>query len=464
MIDSLKHLNHAAASNETNETLAAHFTDLAPPLTARQALIESERCLYCYDAPCTRICPSEIDVASFIRNIAHGNINGAAQVILQENILGGSCSRVCPTEILCEQACVRNHDAEAQPVKIGLLQRHAIDHMQFDSHPFQAAASTHLTVAIVGAGPAGLACAHRLAMLGNQVEIFEAMDKPGGLNEYGIAKYKLTDDYAQREIEFLLGIGGIRIHYGQTLGDNVQLDDLRKNHDAVFLAIGLGASRALGLTGEDAPGLLPAVDYIAALRQTQDLASLPVPASAIIIGAGNTAIDMAVQIARLGTEDVTLVYRRGLESMSATEHEQDIAKAHQVRIRTWAQPQTVLLDESGKVRGMRFEKTRMDAGKLVSTGETLELAAEAIFTAIGQRLDSTLLNDLMLQGLQENSDKIEVDAHGRTSLAGVYAGGDCVAPGQDLTVQAVQHGKLAAAAIHADLCAGKSRLTEVTNG
>jgi dihydropyrimidine dehydrogenase (NAD+) subunit PreT len=448
MIESLKHLIQAGPDNET---LAERFTDLAPPLTPRQALIESERCLYCYDAPCTRICPSEIDVASFIRNIATDNINGAAKVILQQNILGGSCARVCPTEILCEQACVRNHDAEAQPVKIGLLQRHAIDSMHFDGHPFQRAAATGRTVAVVGAGPAGLACAHRLAMLGNDVVIFEALSKPGGLNEYGIAKYKLIDNYAQREVEFLLEIGGIAIQYGQTLGENLQLRDLHENYDAVFLGLGLGASRKLGLTGEDAPGLLAAVDYIAELRQVSDLSKLPVAARCLVLGAGNTAIDMAVQMARMGCEDVTIVYRRGVESMSATGHEQEIAKANQVRLKTWAQPQQVLLDDAGRVRGMRFEKTRLDMGKLVVTGETFELQANAIFRAIGQSLDVNAISDPVACALQLASDKIHVDAQFRTGLPGIYAGGDCVSPGQDLTVQAVQHGKLAAAAIHQDL-------------
>lgn len=445
MIESLKHLSQASASNDT---LAERFSDLAPALTARQALIESERCLYCYDAPCMRICPSEIDVASFIRNIAYDNINGAAKVILSSNILGGSCSRVCPTEILCEQACVRNHDAEAQPVKIGLLQRHAIDHMHFETHPFPRAAATGQTIAVVGAGPAGLACAHRLAMLGHDVEIFESHAKPGGLNEYGIAKYKLTNNYAQREVEFLLEIGGIHINYGQTLGQNLQLQDLQRKYAAVFLGIGLGASRALGLTGEDAPGLLPAVDYIAELRQAQDLSSLPVPKRALVIGAGNTAIDMAVQLAKLGADEVTIVYRRGVDAMSATGHEQDIAKSNQVKIKTWAQPHSVLLDEAGKVRGMLFEKTKLENGKLVATGENFELPADAIFKAIGQSLD---LNNPLAAALQKQADKIHVDAQFRTSLPGVYAGGDCVAPDQDLTVQAVQHGKLAAAAIHADL-------------
>jgi glutamate synthase (NADPH/NADH) small chain len=448
MIESLKHLPHAAG---TNSELAQHFTDLAPALTARQAAIESARCLYCYDAPCTRICPSEIDVASFIRNIHDQNINGAAAGILKANILGGSCARVCPTEILCEDACVRNHDEEGQPVKIGLLQRHALDNATFKAHPFQRAASTGKKIAIVGAGPAGLSCAHRLAMLGNDVVIYEAREKSGGLNEYGIAKYKLTGDFAQKEVEFLLEIGGIEVQHGRTLGANLNLQDLHAQYDAVFLGLGLNASRQLGLTGEDAPGLLAAVDYIADLRQASDLAALPVPKRAIVIGAGNTAIDMAVQIKRLGAEDVTLVYRRGFESMTATHHEQDIAKENQVRMKTWAAPLEVLLDDAGRVRGMRFEETRLENGKLIGTGAFIEIAADAVFKAIGQSMDPSGISGEMASHLTRSGDKIQVDDHFRTSLPGIYAGGDCVAPGQDLTVQAVQHGKLAAMAIHNDI-------------
>ncbi|QBE62878.1 NAD(P)-dependent oxidoreductase [Pseudoduganella lutea] len=448
MLDSLNYIPHPSS---TNSELATHFTDLAPPLNARQAAIEAARCLYCYDAPCTRICPSDIDVASFIRNIHDRNVDGAALGILKQNIFGGSCARVCPTEILCEDACVRNHDAEGQPVKIALLQRYATDNMSFTEHPFQRAKGTGRKIAVVGAGPAGLSCAHRLAMLGNDVVVFEAQEKAGGLNEYGIAKYKLTNDFAQREVDFLMGIGGIEIRLGQKLGDNLHLKDLHANYDAVFLGLGLGASRQLGLTGEDAPGLLAAVDYIAELRQADDLAALPVPKRVIVIGAGNTAIDMAVQIQRLGAEEVTLVYRRGFEAMSATHHEQEIAKANQVRMRTWAQPRQVLLDAAGRVQGMRFEKTRMEGNRLVGTGETFEIAADAVFKAIGQTMDDAALADPLATLLKRDGDRIHVDEHFRTVLPGIYAGGDCVAPGQDLTVQAVQHGKLAAMAIHAEL-------------
>nr|WP_326521394.1 NAD(P)-dependent oxidoreductase [Halomonas kalidii] len=435
------------------QALEANFSDLHPPLTQRQAIIESQRCLYCYDAPCIEACPSDIDIPRFIRQIGEHNINGAAHTILEQNILGGSCARVCPTEILCERSCVRNQDAECQPVLIGLLQRHATDHMRFDAHPFERAADSGRHVAVVGAGPAGLACAHRLAMFGHRVTIFEAEAKPGGLNEYGIARYKMTDDFARQEVEFLLEIGGIEIRHGQRLGHDLSLARLRTDYDGVFLGLGLGTSRWLGLTGEDAPGLAPAVSYIKELRQADDLTRLPLARRCVVIGAGNTAIDMATQMARLGADEVTLVYRRGVEAMSATGHEQEIAKANGVRMVTWAQPVEVLLDAGGRVAGMRFEKTRTAEGRLVGTGETFELATDAVFGAIGQGFDGASLGDPAASELARDGERIRVDAAFRTSLPGVYAGGDCVAPGQDLTVQAVQHGKLAAHAIHQDLLA-----------
>nr|WP_319528121.1 NAD(P)-dependent oxidoreductase [Pseudomonas laurentiana] len=448
MIDSLNHLPRPSADNAT---LAERFSDLAPPLNARQAALESARCLYCYDAPCVNACPSEIDIPAFIRNIHQDNVQGAAETILSANILGGSCARVCPTEVLCQQACVRNHHQECAPVLIGLLQRYALDHADFDSHPFQRAPVTGKRVAVVGAGPAGLSCAHRLAWHGHDVVIFEARPKAGGLNEYGIATYKLVDDFAQRELAFVLQIGGIEIRHGQVLGDNLSLSDLRQQFDAVFLALGLNASRQLGLVNEAAPGVLAATDYIRELRQAEDLSQLPLADRCIVLGAGNTAIDMAVQMERLGAREVNLVYRRGYPDMGATTHEQDIAKANQVRLLTWAQPEEVLLDAQGRVRGMRFARTHLHEGHLQPTGEFFELAADAIFKAIGQTFDEHALSDASGQLLARDGDRIRVDEQMRTSLPGVYAGGDCTQLGQDLTVQAVQHGKLAAQAIHAQL-------------
>ena len=447
----IKSLNHLPHPQQDASVLAGQFTDLAPPLTARQAVLESSRCLYCYDAPCVNACPSDIDIPSFIRNIQQENVQGAAHKILSANILGGSCARVCPTEVLCQQACVRNNEQECAPVLIGLLQRYAVDHAQFSEHPFKRAEPTGKRIAVVGAGPAGLACAHRLALHGHEVVIFEAREKAGGLNEYGIAKYKLVDDFAQQEVEFVLDVGGIEVRHGQRLGDNLSLSELHQRFDSVFLGLGLAASRQLGLPHEDAPGLLAATDYIRELRQSDDLTQLPLAERCIVLGAGNTAIDMAVQMARLGAQEVNLVYRRGLADMGATGHEQDIAKDNQVRLMTWAQPDEVLLDDHGKVRGMRFARTRLENGRLETTGETFELAADAVFKAIGQAFDETALSDPLAHSLRRIGDRIAVDEQLRTSVAGVYAGGDCTSLGQDLTVQAVQHGKLAAEAIHAQL-------------
>ncbi|MGG5289691.1 NAD(P)-dependent oxidoreductase [Pseudomonas shirazensis] len=448
MIDALKHLPHPRAGAEQ---LADNFGDLAPPLTARQAAVESARCLYCFDAPCINACPSDIDIPSFIHRISDDNLQGAAEKILSANILGGSCARVCPTEILCQQACVRNNAQECAPVLIGLLQRYAVDNANFSEHPFKRSPASGKRIAVVGAGPAGLSCAHRLAMHGHDVVIFEAQEKAGGLNEYGIARYKLVDDYAQREVDFLLGIGGIEIRHGQRLGANLSLTDLHQQYDSVFLGVGLNAVRQLGLADEEAPGLLAATEYIRELRQAQDLSVLPLAERCLVIGAGNTAIDMAVQMSRLGARDVNLVYRRGHADMGATEHEQDIAKANQVRLHTWARPDAVLLDDVSRVRGMRFMRTEMVDGRLRDTGESFELAADAIFKAIGQCFDDASLSDPLAAQLARDGERIRVDQCLRTSLPGVYAGGDCTALGQDLTVQAVQHGKLAAEAIHAQL-------------
>ncbi|BBI53706.1 hypothetical protein HORIV_61270 [Vreelandella olivaria] len=251
----------------------------------------------------------------------------------------------------------------------------------------------------------------------------------------------------------MLEIGGIEIQYGQRLGEDLELATLHKQYDSVFLGLGLGASRALGLTGEQAPGLMPAVDYIKVLRQADDLGTLAVAKRCIVIGAGNTAIDMATQMARLGATEVTLVYRRGIEAMSATDHEQEIAKANGVRMVTWAQPDEILLDDQGRVAGMRFAKTHDQAGGLTTTGETFEVAADAIFKAIGQDFEGESLSDATAAELARDGERIHVDETFRTSLPNVYSGGDCVKPGQDLTVQAVQHGKLAAHAIHQALAA-----------
>ena len=342
---------------------ACNFADSHPPLTPNEALVESDRCYFCYDAPCVHACPTQIDIPSFIRKIATGNVKGAAQDILKQNIMGAVCARVCPTEVLCEGACVRNHN-DHKPVKIGALQRHATDWLfERSMRLFERAADSGKRVAVVGGGPAGLSCAHRLAMLGHSVTVFEARSKLGGLNEYGVAAYKVTDDIAQREVDYLLQIGGIDIQLDQRLGRDITLSQLRQTFDAVFLGIGLGAVNALGIEQPHLAGVFDAISYIEQLRQAQDLSALPVGRSVVVIGGGMTAIDIASQTRRLGAEDVTIVYRRGPEDMGASVKEQTWAQTSGVRIKHWARPLRLL----GTRRRTHRRRVRTHCGRPART-------------------------------------------------------------------------------------------------
>lgn len=426
------------------EALAQNFSDVAPPLDRQQALLAAQRCFYCYDAPCTVACPTSIDIPSFIKRISTDNLKGAATDILSANILGGSCARVCPTEILCEGACVRNKDDD-KPVQIGALQRHATDWVYRDGvQLFQRAPDTGMRIAVVGAGPAGLSCAHALARQGHQVTIFEARSKAGGLNEYGIAAYKVPE-FAQAEVDWLLSIGGINVQLGYTLGINLDLPQLRENFHAVFLGLGLSAVNALGVVGEDLPGVRDAVEFIAELRQCHDLGEVPVGRRVVVIGGGNTAIDAAIQSRRLGAEEVTLVYRRGPESMGATVLEQAFARDEGVRIVHWAKPLR-LNAKAGTLASIEFEYTAADAnGRPQGTGETFTLAADSVLKAIGQALAPPDHAPALKHG------RIAVDADFHTTVERVWAGGDCVGGKVDLTVQAVADGKRAAASIHREL-------------
>ena len=438
---------HAARLNLAD--YAVNFGDAHPPLTRPQALIEAERCYYCYDAPCATACPTGIDVPSFIHRIAQNNNRGAARAILEANPLGGMCARVCPTEVLCEQACVRNTN-EDKPVEIGALQRYATDaYMAQPGAPlFQRAADTGKRVAVVGAGPAGLACAHGLAVRGHAVVLFEARPKLGGLNEYGLASYKTPDNFAQKEVDWLLSIGGIEVRTGQQLGRDITVDGLLDGFDAVFLGLGLQGVNTLGIAEPTATGLRNAVDFIAELRQSTDLSTLPVGRRVVVIGGGMTAVDAAVQSRKLGAEDVTIVYRRGASAMSASQVEQEWAQTNGVKIRHWAAPKEVLSEE-GAVRGVRFAITALDGHQLVETRETFTLEADMVLRAIGQTFKAEPAgNAIALQG-----GRIATDDAGRTSLARVWAGGDCRVGGRDLTVEAVEHGKVAAVSIHEALTA-----------
>lgn len=423
---------------------AANFSDAHPALTRPQALIESERCYYCYDAPCTTACPTGIDVPAFIARIAQDNLRGAAREILQANPLGGMCSRVCPTEQLCEQACVRNTN-EDKPVEIGALQRYATDALFAAGGPplFQRAAATGKRIAVVGAGPAGLTCAQQLALQGHEVDLFDAKPKLGGLNEYGLASYKTPNDFAQQEIDWLLSVGGITPHNNQRLGRDFTLDSLLARYDSVFLGLGLAGVNALGIAEPQAQGLRNAVDFIADVRQASDKSSVPVGRRVVVIGGGMTAVDAAVQARLLGAEEVTMVYRRGREGLSASSVEQEWAQTHGVQLRLWAAPKEVLVRD-GQVTGLRLAYTEQRDGRLVLTDEEFELAADMVLKAIGQ----TYIAEPAGQAIVLEQGRIATDADGQTSLARVWAGGDCRAGGLDLTVEAVEHGKRAARSIH----------------
>lgn len=425
------------------EAYQDNFADIAPALRPHEASVAADRCYFCHDAPCITACPTSIDIPLFIRQIATGTPDAAAMTIFHSNILGGMCARVCPTENLCEGDCVRM-EAEGLPVEIGALQRFATDGMMDAPHPFRRGEPTGRRVAVVGAGPAGLAAAHRLAAKGHEVVIFEAREKPGGLNEYGIASYKSVDDFAQSEVDWILAIGGIDLRCGQRLGREVTLDGLRGEFDAVFLGMGLSGVNGLRAEGEDRENIADAVAFIRDLRQSGDLSALPVGRDVVVIGGGMTAVDAAVQSKLLGAENVTIVYRRGQDRMGASAHEQEHATSSGVRIICNAAP--VAVHGNGAVAEVEFCYTQDGPDGLSMTEDRFRLKADQLFRAIGQRLDGQP-DGIALDG----GGKIAVTGPGRTSIDGVWAGGDCAAGGDDLTVTAVAEGRDAAEDIDAVL-------------
>ena len=424
------------------------FADATPRLTQAQAVLEAERCLYCYDAPCATACPTSIDVPSFIKRIADGNLRGSAHAILDANPLGGMCARVCPTENLCEAVCVRNTQ-EGVPVAIGRLQRHAVDALMESPKPqlFTRAASTGKKVAVVGAGPAGLACAFTLARLGHDVVIFDAHPKAGGLNEYGLASYKTPDNFAQKEIQWLLDIGGIEIRHDWKLETPEQVSALQKDHDALFLGMGLSTTHQLGVPGEALTGVQDAVDFIATLRQTEELSTLPVGRRVSVIGGGMPAVDAPLQSKLGGASVVHMAYRRGVDTMTASKDEQEWAQTNGVVLHHWL-AQVEILGHNGHVSAVRFAEQAMKDGKLQATGRELTWEADTVLKAIGQQLGNPVLAQV---GLTLQGGRIATDAAGATNLPGIWAGGDCRAGGVDLTVEAVEHGKQSAKAIHTHL-------------
>ncbi|HZE84405.1 MAG TPA: NAD(P)-dependent oxidoreductase [Puia sp.] len=436
--------NHRLSSAEYEQ----NFSDIHPPFGTRDAaLVEANRCLFCYDAPCTKSCPTGIDVPKFIKQIVTANIRGSATTIFLSNIMGGGCSRVCPVEKLCEGACVYNL-MEEEAIPIAKLQRYSTEQAIREKWPlFGRKPTTGKKVAIVGAGPAGLSCAHTLAREGIDSVIFEKESRGGGLMTYGIAAYKVSPEFCQEEVDYILSIGGIEIKYEQEVGKNISIKELQENFDAVFLGFGVGLARQLDIPGEELDGVTDAIRFIYDIR-TKGYPAVPVGDKVTVIGMGMTAIDAATQARRLGAKEVTLVYRRTEQEMPCTETELDIAKADGCRIAWLAAPKE-LKGKDGKVTQLVchvMTPGEPDAGgrrSPVDTGEILVLDTDMVIRAVGQIPFESLASG---SGLRNNNGKISTGTGGITSLAGVFAGGDCVNGGKEV-VDAVQAGKDGAAAI-----------------
>jgi dihydropyrimidine dehydrogenase (NAD+) subunit PreT len=438
---------------------AARFPDLHPALDRQSAIPEANRCLFCFDAPCASACPTHIDVPRFIKKIASGNLAGSARTILDANILGASCARACPVEVLCEGACVL-HRYNKQPIQIGRLQRFAMDslHASGATLPFSPAADTGLSVALIGAGPASLACAAELRRRGIRAHLFDARALPGGLSTYGVAEYKLPLVESLREIEMLAQLG-VHFHFNTPV-DSAMLAALEQEHDAIFLGIGLGAIHQLGIAGEELTGVTNALDLIAGYKSGE---LTQAPPNVVVIGAGNTAIDAAIAAVRLGATDVHIVYRRGEEQMSAFRFEYEHARLEGVKFLWHVQPTRILGDLVGEAEQLGLIRLApTEDGALVPQPDTeFYLPADMIVLAIGQATQTSWLSTLGT-GMGDGTNKLQLErgrivinrATGQTSQPKYFAGGDCTNGGREV-VDAVADGKRAgigiAAALQANL-------------
>jgi len=432
----------------TEQQYEENFADIHPPyenITA--AKVDANRCLFCYDAPCMKSCPTSIDVPKFIKQISTENIKGSAKTIFSSNIMGAGCSKVCPVEKLCEGACVYNL-LEEEPIPIAKLQRYTTEiAMKENWQLFERKPSTGKKVAIVGAGPAGLSCAHALSREGIDCTIYEKENKGGGLMTYGIAAYKVTPQFCEDEVNYILSIGGIDVKYNQELGKDITLAQLRKEYDAVYLGIGVGVARHLDIPGEKLEGVVDAISFIYDIR-AKGFSTVPVGDKVAVIGMGMTAFDAATQAKRLGAKEVTMLYRRTQDEMPCTEVELDIAMLDGCKI-IWLTAPKEVKGINGKVTELVCSKMKLGepdtSGRRspIDTGETFTLDVDMVIKAAGQTPFEDLIEDLKIQNLK---GKITIDGNCSTNIQGVFAGGDAVNGGKEV-VDAVQAGKDGAKAI-----------------
>ena len=430
-----------------------NFADLNPAMTQAEAIVESNRCLYCYDAPCMHACPTHIDVASFIKKIASGNLRGSARVIFDANPIGATCARVCPVEVLCEGACVEKTLLK-KPIEIGRLQRYATDHALANGKQiFSQGVSNGKTVGIVGSGPAGLSCATYLARLGYDVTVYERRGKAGGLDTYGMAEYKMSQAFSLSEVEHIERLGVKFLTNTEVVGQDateagastraidstLRFKELSDTHDAIFLATGLGKTNRLNIPGEQLDGVIDALDFIEQVKM-RDWKSIPLGQTVVVIGAGNTAVDALTQAKRLGGGRVIMVYRRTENDAPAYEYEIELAKKDGIEFVWQATPVEIIADNtSGRVALLRCEKTD-------GSGRIFDIPCDMVIRAVGQQKTRTFFSDVA---------EVEIDATGRvivndqmqTSDPKIFAGGDCVNGGAE-AVDAAQMGKLAARGIH----------------
>ena len=425
-----------------------NFSDIHPPFETKDAaLVEANRCLFCYDAPCMKSCPTSIDVPKFIKQISTDNIKGSAHTIFVSNIMGAGCSKVCPVEKLCEGACVYNLMDE-EPIRIAKLQRYSTEKALYNNWQlFKRGEKKGKKVAIVGAGPAGLSCAHVLAREGVDVSIYEKEKEGGGLMTYGIAAYKVTPKFCKEEVDYILAIGGIEIIYNRELGKDISLEELQRKYDAVYLGFGVGLARQLEIPGEELEGIVDAISFIYDIR-SNGYSKVPVGDKVAVIGMGMTAIDAATQAKRLGAKEVTMLYRRTQDEMPCTQAELDIAKLDGCEI-TWLAAPKEAIGKNGKVVALRSEIMKLGeadgSGRRspIATGEEFTIDVDMIIKAAGQMPFENLVAE---SKLENKNGKIVVKDKAATNIKAVFAGGDCVNGGKEV-VDAVQAGKDGAAAI-----------------